>query len=118
MSIITNPSTYSKRDILLLAQILHSHGVLDSERLSRAADSRIQTILAEWKNHKVVKLENTQIKVNTRLQLQELYANLLKSYQVKDTTELANVAYYSRLEYLEKSLQEYKQEFQETLKES
>ncbi|ABN64534.2 predicted protein [Scheffersomyces stipitis CBS 6054] len=117
MSVLTNPSSYSPREVLLLVQLLHTHTILDPQGITSASDETIQKVLNEWKNHASVKMEQRVIKVNTRLQLKELYENLLKKYEVDSTVDLANIIFYSRLEELENKIQDYKKEFQETLEE-
>lgn len=115
MSTITNPAIYSTRDVLLISQLLHINGIKNAKELDSASSDLIDTILTEWRDHYTVKLENKSIKIRTKAQLKELFQKLLTRYQVDSTEELANSAYFARIDELESDISRYKNQFREVL---
>ena len=104
----TNPGIYSARQILLLAQLLHSDNINNVDKLTSLNENKIQNIIIQWKQHKINHLnsatinnKDSTIKLQTTVQLVELYKNLLKKYEVTNTEELANAAYFKRMSELE-----------------
>ncbi|KAK6459889.1 hypothetical protein DFJ63DRAFT_315765 [Scheffersomyces coipomensis] len=116
--VITNPATYSQREILLLSQLLYVNNLQDEKSIDSASDELISTILTEFKNHVVMKLDNKQIKLNTKIQLKELYSNLLAQNGVNNTEDLANTTYFGRMDQLNQQIAHHKQEFVDTLQDS
>ena len=118
----TNPGIYSARQILLLAQLLHSDNINNVDKLTSLNENKIQNIIIQWKQHKINHLnsatinnKDSTIKLQTTVQLVELYKNLLKKYEVTNTEELANAAYFKRMSELEGIIEKDKQMFEDTL---
>lgn len=118
----TNPGIYSARQILLLAQLLHSDNINNVDKLTSLNENKIQNIIIQWKQHKINHLnsatinnKDSTIKLQTTVQLVELYKNLLKKYEVTNTEELANAAYFKRMNELEGIIEKDKQMFEDTL---
>lgn len=118
----TNPGIYSTRQILLLAQLLHSDNINNVDKLTSLNENKIQNIIIQWKQHKINHLnsatinnKDSTIKLQTTAQLVELYKNLLKKYEVTNTEELANAAYFKRMSELEGIIEKDKQMFEDTL---
>lgn len=118
----TNPGIYSARQILLLAQLLHSDNINNVDKLTSLNENKIQNIIIQWKQHKINHLnsatinnKDSTIKLQTTAQLVELYKNLLKKYEVTNTEELANAAYFKRMNELEGIIEKDKQMFEDTL---
>ena len=118
----TNPGIYSARQILLLAQLLHSDNINNVDKLTSLNENKIQNIIIQWKQHKINHLNSatinnndSTIKLQTTVQLVELYKNLLKKYEVTNTEELANAAYFKRMSELEGIIEKDKQMFEDTL---
>ena len=118
----TNPGIYSARQILLLAQLLHSDNINNVDKLTSLFENKIQNIIIQWIQHKINHLnsatinnKDSTIKLQTTVQLVELYKNLLKKYEVTNTEELANAAYFKRMSELEGIIEKDKQMFEDTL---
>ncbi len=118
----TNPGIYSAKQILLLAQLLHSDNINNVDKLTSLNENKIQNIIIQWKQHKINHLnsatinnKDSTIKLQTTAQLVELYKNLLKKYEVTNTEELANAAYFKRMNELEGIIEKDKQMFEDTL---
>lgn len=118
----TNPGIYSAKQILLLAQLLHSDNINNVDKLTSLNENKIQNIIIQWKQHKINHLnsatinnKDSTIKLQTTVQLVELYKNLLKKYEVTNTEELANAAYFKRMNELEGIIEKDKQMFEDTL---
>ncbi|CAX45489.1 conserved hypothetical protein [Candida dubliniensis CD36] len=118
----TNPDFYSARQVLLLAQLLHSDNINNVDKLTSLSENKIQNIITQWKQHKINHLnsatinnKDSAIKLQTNAQLVELYKNLLKKYEVNNTEELANAAYFKRINELKDIIEKDKQIFEETL---
>ena len=118
----TNPGIYSARQILLLAQLLHSDNINNVDKLTSLNENKIQNIIIQWKQHKINHLnsatinnKDSTIKLQTTVQLVELYKNLLKKYELTNTEELANAAYFKRMSELEGIIEKDKQMFEDTL---
>ena len=118
----TNPDFYSARQVLLLAQLLHSDNINNVDKLTSLSENKIQNIITQWKQHKINHLnsatinnKDSAIKLQTNAQLVELYKNLLKRYEVNNTEELANAAYFKRINELKDIIEKDKQIFEETL---
>lgn len=119
MSEITHPSTYNKRDLLLMLQLLHTEGLIDPSTIN-SKPSILKDISYNWFNHKSTKLSmlngldlGKQWTIN---QLVELYNNLLEQYpNCSNTTDLANTIYAERVEELETKLGESQQQFDELI---
>ena len=86
------------------------------------SENKIQNIITQWKQHKINHLnsatinnKDSAIKLQTNAQLVELYKNLLKKYEVNNTEELANAAYFKRINELKDIIEKDKQIFEETL---
>ena len=76
----TNPGIYSARQILLLAQLLHSDNINNVDKLTSLNENKIQNIIIQWKQHKINHLnsatinnKDSTIKLQTTAQLVELY---------------------------------------------
>lgn len=121
---VTDPSNYSSRQVLLLAQLLHSSNIASLDKLKASNENKLQSLIQQWKLHKInglngTTLNNTDltIKLNTNNQLIELYGKLLSKYKVANTEELADVVYFKRIEELEYIINEDKQLFSSILNE-
>ncbi|KAI5951273.1 hypothetical protein KGF54_004347 [Candida jiufengensis] len=114
---LTNPNTYTLRDILLLSQLLHINHIPTLKKLESIDHDLLVTILNEWKQHISTTLEHSTIKINTLNQLKELYIKLLEKYKVENTENLANEVYFLRIDELENIIQSKKEEFKMTLNE-
>lgn len=121
---VTDPSNYSSRQVLLLAQLLHSSNITSLDKLKASNENKLQSLIQQWKLHKInglngTTLNNTDltIKLNTNNQLIELYGKLLRKYKVANTEELADAVYFKRIEELEYIINEDKQLFSSTLNE-
>ncbi|RCK64050.1 hypothetical protein Cantr_10558 [Candida viswanathii] len=121
---VTDPSIYSSRQILLLAQLLHSSNISSLAKLKKTNENKLQALIHEWKLHKInglngATLNNTDstIKLNTNNQLVELYGNLLEKYEVNGTEELTDTVYFKRIEELEGVIDKDKQLFRRILQE-
>lgn len=102
-------------DILLMAQLLHSKNIADTEKLSETSDEELGIILDQWKLHPSTKLSNTSIPVETPEEFRQLYRDTLKEKEVNNTVELANKTYFSRIKQLELLIDGYKTEFKQVL---
>ncbi|CAH6723010.1 hypothetical protein CLIB1444_12S02234 [[Candida] jaroonii] len=121
MSEITDPSTYNKRDLLLVLQLLHTEGLIDPSAIN-AKPSILKDISYNWFNHKSTKLSMMNGldigKQWTIGQLVELYNNLLAEYpNCSNTTDLANTIYAERVEELERKLEDSQQQFEDLINE-
>lgn len=115
---VSDPSNYSSRQVLLLAQLLHSSSISSLKKLKATNENKLQSIIQQWKLHKINGLDgatlnntDTTIKLNTNNQLIELYGKLLRKYEASNTEELADAAYFKRIEELEDIIDKDKQLF-------
>lgn len=105
MSRTVLPDTYSDRDLLLFTQLLHTNGLVEPSAVT-PENPRIDAISSAWYTH-----PSTQLSIRdglhvtrplTRSQVCQLYQNLLEANDgCKNTTDLANKYYFSRVAQLE-----------------
>lgn len=112
---VTDADEYDNRQVLLFAQLLHINGISNRDKLVAANMNLINQIINSFINHKVMKLQNKSIKLVKKSQLIDLYDNLLLKYSVNNTVELANSAFFLRIEELETLTQSIKTEFKQIL---
>ncbi|KAI5963783.1 uncharacterized protein KGF55_002663 [Candida pseudojiufengensis] len=114
---ITNPNSYTLRDVLLLSQLLHINHISNLDKLEKIDNALLVSILSTWKTHISTKLDHSNIKINTLNQLIDLYKKLLAKYNVENTESLANEVYFTRIDELEDTIAKKKIEFRNTLEE-
>lgn len=111
---VTDPVSYTSRDLLLLTQILHTAGLLSPESVRSA---QLDDIANKWFDHKCTQLarqlgEFPLSEAPSGMQISELYAQMLeKNPNCKNTTDLANAFYFQRLAELETNIKNAKTEF-------
>lgn len=108
---ITDPDSYSLRDILLLSQLLHTNKIPTLQALESINHNVLESVLHQWKTHVSTQLEHKTIKINTLHQLMELYRKLLDKYKVDNTESLANEVYYLRIDELKNTIETKRNEF-------
>lgn len=114
-----DPASYSNKDLLLLTQLLHTQGLIVPEAV--IAYEKLGDIGREWYNHKSSELSRrlhglALEKAPSGQQVAKLYQKLLETNgKCKNTTDLANFYYYSRIQELEKKILEDKEKFNEIL---
>lgn len=93
------------RNTLLLAQILHSNGVLTVDQLNAALDADINVWIYRLSHHKSNQLNGDPIEgLATKGDLIELFKLKLAEWEASTLEELANKAYFKRIEELETKL--------------
>lgn len=120
--VITNPDNYNKRDLLLLCQLLHNSHLIEPADVVDNNPDKVTKIIDEWYNHRAIKIseEMHQLPFQQRPTLKQvtrLYTNALSTFGASNTTELANVLYYDRIQEIEDTLQQMKQDFIQILNE-
>ncbi|EEQ36591.1 hypothetical protein CLUG_00714 [Clavispora lusitaniae ATCC 42720] len=115
---VTDPKSYTDRDLLLLTQLLHTAGLIAPEDV-RA--SNLDDFGEKWFQHKSTALarqleEFPLSNAPSGLQVRELYNAMLEQYpNCKNTTDLANTFYFQRIRDLESKIADSKAEFQALL---
>lgn len=108
MTEVTDPNKYSKRDLLLLLQLLHTAGLIDPNSVSKANSGVLEQISLTWYHHK-----STKLSMLNGLDLDQpwsvdqvilLYNALLAQYPGKNTTTMADAVYSERIQQLETKL--------------
>lgn len=118
---ITDPASYTSRDLLLLTQILHTAGLIAPENVQSA---KLDEIAHKWFDHKCTQLarelgEFPVAEAPTGHIVSSLYSKMLESNPTcKNTTDLANTYYFQRLGELEKNINGAKADFKNLLGET
>lgn len=100
------------RNTLLLAQILHSNGVLTVDQLKIALDADVNVWIYRLGHHKSNQLNGEPIEgIATKDDLVELFERELSEWEVSTLEELANKAYFKRIEELEAKISLNQEEF-------
>lgn len=116
----SDPSTYSKRDLLLLTQLLHMNGLIEPASVT-PTEEKIASVSREWFAH-----SSTQLSIQQGLlhlseapgvdDICQLYLRLLHDTpDCKNTTDLANYFYYNRLDELQTKIDAGKKKVSEIL---
>lgn len=118
-STITDPASYSNKDLLLLTQLLHTQGLIDPEAVVQS--EHLGQIGKDWFTHKSTQLsrrlgELEITKAPSAQQVATLYENLLEENEhCLNTTALANSYYFARIQELEQRISLDKDKFKELL---
>lgn len=120
---VTNPLIYSKRDLLLLLQLLHTNGLIDPSTITNCSNPKLlEQISHDWYNHKSTKLSlinglevEEPWEINDMVQL---YKNLLDLYPGGNTTTMADAIYGERIKELETKLGTSQDQFYRLINES
>ncbi|ODV80204.1 uncharacterized protein CANTADRAFT_49229 [Suhomyces tanzawaensis NRRL Y-17324] len=115
MSDPTDPAQYGNRGVLVLAQLFHVNGITGPEKLKASPDKLVADIIRDWTGHVSFRLEEHDVGLATRDELQKLYEGLLVRYKVETTVDLANSAYYQRIDELEADMVGHRAEFRKVL---
>lgn len=118
ISTVTDPTSYTSKDLLLLTQLLHGRALIKPEEVAKAD---LTEIAKQWFEHK-----STQISRSTREfpltkapsghQVLKLYENMLENNEkCATTTDLANFYYFNRVAELEDKLTQEKGRFKRLL---
>lgn len=116
---ITDPSTYTSKDLLLLTQLLHTSGLIDPDAV-RTSDL-LDDIGQKWYEHQALQLS---IKMNecplreppSGKDILALYEKLLENFpKCHNTTDLANYFYFTRIAELEDRIAKDKATFKSLL---
>ncbi|CAG85337.2 DEHA2B08668p [Debaryomyces hansenii CBS767] len=105
----TDPSTYSKRDLLLLTQLLHMNGLIEPSSVS-PSEQKLEYVSREWFDHASTQLSIQQGSLNLEESpsvddICQLYERLLsQTPDCKNTTDLANYFYYNRMDELQSKI--------------
>lgn len=110
-------SPYDDREVLVVSQLLHVNHINDIEKLKNTPRPVVLKIIQEWVNHVSNNIENKTIVVGSVDEFIEIYSNLFKKYKVQTTVDLANLAYYNRIEFLKQNMAGYKEDFRRVLQE-
>lgn len=109
---VTDPNKYSKRDLLLLLQLLHTNGLITPSSIKDLSNSMLlKEISNQWFDHQSTLLSFmnglTMKSPWTVDQVTSLYSNLLESNaDCQNTTELANKIYHERIAELDTKVKE------------
>lgn len=121
-SVAADPESYTKKDLLLLTQILHGQGLIQPDDVT--SSDQLSEIAREWFDHKSSQLSRSSnefpiSKPLTGQQVVKLFENMLAANEkCATTTDLANHFYFSRIEELEEKLGRDKTRFKELLEKS
>ena len=105
-----DPSTYSKRDLLLLTQLLHMNGLIEPSSVS-PSEQKLEYVSREWFDHASTQLSIQQGLLNLEESpsvddICQLYERLLsQTPDCKNTTDLANYFYYNRMDELQSKIE-------------
>lgn len=120
VSAITDPASYTSKDLLLLTQLLHGRTLIKSEDVAKAD---LTQIAKQWFEHKSTQISRSTkefpfTKAPSGQQVLKLYENMLeKNEKCATTTDLANTYYFQRVAELEEKLTQEKGRFKQLLEE-
>lgn len=107
VSVTTDPTSYTSKDLLLLTQLLHGESLINPEAVAKADLTEIGT---RWFEHKSTNIsrnlkEFPLSKPPSGTQVLKLYENMLADNEkCATTTDLANNYYFKRVAELEEKL--------------
>lgn len=116
----TDPSTYGKRDLLLLTQLLHMNGLIDPSSVT-PHENKLTSISQEWFHHASTQLSIQQGKLHLASapspeEICHLYTRLLETCSnCSNTTDLANFFYYGRMDELQAHVDTTRTQFSDIL---
>lgn len=119
---LVKASTYNNRDLLLLTQLLHTKGLIKPDSI-HPNEKKLDDIAKQWFEHQATQISIAQDKLPMTLpltssQVSKLYQDLLEQHNdCKNTTDLANHFYFTRMEELGNKIENEKKEFRELVDE-
>lgn len=119
---LVKASTYNNRDLLLLTQLLHTNGLIEPESI-QPSEKKLDGIAKQWYEHQATQISIAQDKLPMTLpltgsQVSKLYQDVLQQHSdCKDTTDLANHFYFTRMEELGSNIEDQKKDFRELVDE-
>lgn len=119
---LVEEATYNNRDLLLLTQLLHTKGLIEPDSL-KPNDKKLESISKQWFEHQSTQISIAQDHLPLTLplsgsQVLQLYQNLLANHsECKNTTDLANHFYFTRVEEVAATLELQKAQFRELVDE-
>lgn len=117
-----NPASYTHRDLLLLTQMLHTKGLIEPSDVE--GSKLLPEIGHAWFEHRATQISRRQGLFPIRRPLSgedvsDLYRAMLEEFPTcNNTSDLANLFYFSRVKELEQKIDADRERFRELLSES
>lgn len=116
---ITNPASYTSKDLLLLTQLLHTQGLIDPDAVLNS--DLLDNIGERWFEHQALQLSCQLGECHLQeaplgQEIASIYKRLLEELpKCQNTTDLANYLYFTRIAELEDRLAKDKSTFKSLL---